>query len=43
MHDTVEKGFVDLDAALNAPQPSADRVAAIVNGVIGKSTTRPFN
>ena len=34
--ETVEKGIPDLDAALKAPQPSADQVAALVNGMMGK-------
>jgi hypothetical protein len=35
-YDAVEKGIVDLDAALKGPQPSAEQVAGLVNGVMGK-------
>ena len=34
--DTVEKGIPDLDAALSAARPSADQVAGLVNGMMGK-------
>jgi hypothetical protein len=35
-YDAVEKGLPDLDAALKSPQPSADQVTALVNGMMGK-------
>jgi hypothetical protein len=35
-YDAVEKGLVDLDAAFKASPPSADQVAALVNGMMGK-------
>jgi tetratricopeptide (TPR) repeat protein len=35
-YDAVEKGIADLDAALKSPQPSADQVAGLVNGMMGK-------
>lgn len=35
-YDAVEKGMADLDAALKSPQPSADQVAGLVNGMMGK-------
>ena len=41
-YDTVEKGIVDLDAALKAPQPAADQVTALVNGVMGKINAVAF-
>jgi hypothetical protein len=34
--DTVERGIADLDAALKGQQPSADQVAGLVNGMMGK-------
>jgi tetratricopeptide (TPR) repeat protein len=40
--ETVEKGIPDLAAALNAPQPSADQVAALVNGMMGKINAVAF-
>jgi tetratricopeptide (TPR) repeat protein len=40
--ETVEKGIPDLAAALKAPQPSADQVAALVNGMIGKINAVAF-
>jgi hypothetical protein len=41
-YDTVEKGITDLDAALKSPQPSADRVAGLVNGMMGKINAVTF-
>ena len=35
-YDAVEKGISDLDAALKSPQPSADQVSGLVNGMMGK-------
>jgi tetratricopeptide (TPR) repeat protein len=35
-YDAVEKGIPDLDAALKGAQPSADQVAGLVNGMMGK-------
>jgi tetratricopeptide (TPR) repeat protein len=35
-YDTVEKGIADLDAALKSPRPSADQLAGLVNGMMGK-------
>jgi hypothetical protein len=35
-HDAVEKGIADLDAALKSPQPAADQVTSLVNGMMGK-------
>jgi len=35
-HDAVEKGIADLDAAFKSSQPSADQVADLVNGMMGK-------
>jgi hypothetical protein len=40
--ETVEKGIPDLAAALKAPQPSADQVAALVNGMMGKINAVAF-
>jgi len=41
-YDTVEKGIPELDAALKAPQPSADQVTALVNGMMGKINAVAF-
>jgi tetratricopeptide (TPR) repeat protein len=41
-YDTVEKGITDLDAALKSPQPSADQVAGLVNGMMGKINAVAF-
>jgi hypothetical protein len=41
-YETVEKGILDLDAALKAPQPSAEQVAALVNGMMGKINAVAF-
>ena len=35
-YDAVERGIADLDTALKTPQPSADHVAGLVNGMTGK-------
>jgi hypothetical protein len=35
-HDAVEKGIVDLDAALKGQQPSASQVTSLVNSMMGK-------
>jgi tetratricopeptide (TPR) repeat protein len=35
-YDAVEKGIADLEAALKSAQPSADQVAGLVNGMMGK-------
>ena len=40
--ETVEQGIPSLAAALSAPQPSADQVAALVNGIIGKINAVAF-
>ena len=41
-YDTVEKGITDLDTALKSPQPSADQVAGLVNGMMGKINAVTF-
>ena len=41
-YDTVEKGIPDLDTALKSPQPSADQVAGLVNGMMGKINAVTF-
>jgi len=41
-YDTVEKGITDLDTALKSPQPSADQVAQLVNGMMGKINAVTF-
>jgi tetratricopeptide (TPR) repeat protein len=41
-YDTVEKGIPDLDTALKSPQPSADSVAGLVNGMMGKINAVTF-
>jgi len=41
-YDTVEKGIIDLDTALKSPQPSADQVAQLVNGMMGKINAVTF-
>jgi tetratricopeptide (TPR) repeat protein len=41
-YDTVEKGIVDLDAALKSPRPAADQVAGLVNGMMGKINAVTF-
>ena len=35
-YETVEKAILDLDAALKTPQPTAEQVAGLVNGMMGK-------
>jgi len=41
-YDTVEKGITDLDTALKSPQPSADQVTQLVNGMMGKINAVTF-
>ena len=41
-YDTVEKGIIDLDTALKSPQPSADQVTQLVNGMMGKINAVTF-
>ncbi|MEP7304373.1 MAG: hypothetical protein ABJA98_02535 [Acidobacteriota bacterium] len=41
-YDTVEKGITDLNTALKNPQPSADQVAGVVNGMMGKINAVTF-
>jgi tetratricopeptide (TPR) repeat protein len=41
-YEAVEKGIPDLDAALKAPQPSAEQVAGLVNGIMGKINAVAF-